>query len=166
MARPRIHDLPTNLYVSKGAYRYKLSTGREVYLGADKERALRYAEAANKNRVGIVTQLHKRAMKLIESLPDEQEIIALSQRFAIQCGIYFLIHKGSVVYVGQSENCHARIGDHTRGEYSKMFDSYHVIECHKSNLHKMEALFIAKLNPRLNISKGATDIRFTRAEIG
>lgn len=40
-------------------------------------------------------------------------------------GIYFLINKGKIVYVGQSANCNARIDTHVR-EGKKVFDSFFI----------------------------------------
>ena len=62
-------------------------------------------------------------------------------------GIYFLCKSDEVVYVGQSVNPLARIGQHIR---DKDFDRAYFIPCPASALDEVEAGFIRKLKPRLN----------------
>lgn len=70
------------------------------------------------------------------------------------CGIYFLISKGNVVYVGQSLCIYARIGTHLT-EKSKQFDSWSWIPCDASLLDSLEEEYILKFNPIYNkIIKG------------
>lgn len=63
-------------------------------------------------------------------------------------GIYFLLHEGSVVYVGQSANCHKRVVEHKSS--GKEFDSFYVYNCHRDKLNEMEALYIMKYSPKYN----------------
>lgn len=63
-------------------------------------------------------------------------------------GIYFLLERGEVVYIGQSVNCRARIEQHLNG---KAFDSYAMFECGPDvSLDEAEAVHIADYLPRLN----------------
>lgn len=64
--------------------------------------------------------------------------------------IYFLWHKGKVVYVGQTVNLFHRLGVHLSGD--KLFDEYSYLECDKSELNKLEAGYIVELNPVYNTS--------------
>lgn len=82
------------------------------------------------------------------SLYTEDEIVAGSIPIPLTCGIYFLVRDGVVVYVGQSKNVHRRINDHKSG---KEFDRINVIECLEKDLDQLEALYIKKFRPLLNI---------------
>lgn len=63
-------------------------------------------------------------------------------------GIYFLLEYGEIVYVGQSQDCRARIQQHAR---EKEFDSYSIFQCPAHvDLDTMEAAHIAHYLPRDN----------------
>lgn len=64
-------------------------------------------------------------------------------------GIYFLIHEGVVVYVGQSRNIRSRIGQHI-SEGAKVFDSIAHVPCAASALAGLETKYIEKLMPKYN----------------
>jgi len=65
-------------------------------------------------------------------------------------GLYLLLRKGKVVYVGQSKDVHQRIMIHAR-EGEKDFDEYQVISLPFSNLDRAEALLIVTLGfPQYN----------------
>ena len=76
--------------------------------------------------------------------PDE--ITAAAVPWTRHTGVYFLLHRGEVVYVGQSVNVYSRIAQHT----FKEFDSFAYIPCRECNLDKLESLYIHVLQPRLN----------------
>lgn len=78
-------------------------------------------------------------------------ILGLAKPVKKTCGIYFLVHEQEIVYVGQSINCHIRIGSHLNDEL-KVFDSYFVVECPESRLDEMEAKYIVKFRPRFNLA--------------
>ena len=61
-------------------------------------------------------------------------------------GIYFLLHKKKVVYVGQSKNLPARIGNHK----DKIYDAARMIKCNKSRLDYYENRFINLFTPKYN----------------
>lgn len=63
------------------------------------------------------------------------------------CGIYVLVHKERIAYVGQSTEPFSRIGDHTR---KIVFDKVYFIRCDKANLVSLEKEMIKKLKPKLN----------------
>ncbi len=81
-------------------------------------------------------------------LHSEQDIVNTSFSAAPTSGIYFLIQKDQIVYVGQSTNVHVRVTEHAR---EKLFDRINVIECAAKDLNKLEMLYIKKFNPILNI---------------
>lgn len=73
-------------------------------------------------------------------------IVKAAEPWAGSCGVYFLVKDGEVVYVGQSKNCHGRIGQHP----DKDFDSYAFYPCSKDELDIFESAYIHYLQPRLN----------------
>jgi hypothetical protein len=65
-------------------------------------------------------------------------------------GVYFLCHKGEVVYVGQSINVLSRVGQHIG---HKTFDSVFFVRIPKSDLDFVEGTFIRTLEPKYNRDK-------------
>jgi len=65
-------------------------------------------------------------------------------------GIYFLIKKGVIVYVGQSVNVPARIATHVA---EKAFDSWHWVPCPRKALDHWERLYLNALLPPLNLDQ-------------
>jgi hypothetical protein len=93
-------------------------------------------------------QFAKATKKLTtNSLLREDEIIVHAIPVENSCGVYFLVHKKRIVYVGQSTNVFSRIVTHTQ---SKTFDSYVFMPCEKKMLDKLESLYIHFLLPPLN----------------
>tara|TARA_R100000654_G_scaffold70892_1_gene101440 strand:- start:743 stop:1462 length:720 start_codon:yes stop_codon:yes gene_type:complete len=78
----------------------------------------------------------------------EKELVANSELYDSACGVYFLIHKNNVVYVGQSVNVFGRIHTHAQ-EGHKNFDAYTYIPCNKKQLDVLESLYIHALAPKL-----------------
>ncbi|MDF1551944.1 MAG: hypothetical protein P1P84_02725 [Deferrisomatales bacterium] len=64
-----------------------------------------------------------------------------------QSGVYFLIENDTIVYVGQSVNVAARIGQHAR---EKKFDRVSMLPCPHSRLDIVEGFYINFFNPKLN----------------
>ncbi len=62
-------------------------------------------------------------------------------------GIYFLILKGRVIYVGQSIDIYNRINSHKK---DKDFDNVMYIKCNEEELTTTEDYYIIALNPPLN----------------
>lgn len=65
-------------------------------------------------------------------------------------GVYFLCHKGEVVYVGQSVNVLSRVGQHFG---HKTFDSVFFVRIPKTDLDFVEGTFIRTLEPKYNKDK-------------
>jgi hypothetical protein len=80
---------------------------------------------------------------------DEQAIAAIS-RPAIPPtpGVYFLLCRGRVVYVGQTRSLAARISAHQWRSGS--FDSIAFIECDAALLGAIETAYIQRLRPEQN----------------
>ena len=64
-------------------------------------------------------------------------------------GVYFLLRKGVVVYVGQAKNVKARLRAHT-ADPEKDFDAYAWVRCEIEHLDTLEALYIMTLRPEQN----------------
>ena len=70
------------------------------------------------------------------------------------CGVYFLLHMGEVVYIGQSVNVRTRVSAHQKnyGEKKPMkFDDVRVVRADHHDLDLLEMLFITKYRPRYNV---------------
>ena len=65
------------------------------------------------------------------------------------CGLYFLIEKNEIVYIGQSSNVIARIHAHS-GNKRKPFDSFAWLPCNKNDLDEMETAYISFFEPIYN----------------
>ena len=82
--------------------------------------------------------------------------IATARRLTIhkKIGIYFLVHRKTIVYVGRSVNIEPRVQSHIN-EKVKIFDSYYYIKCDVDNLDIVESAFIClcktKYNKKTNI---------------
>ena len=77
----------------------------------------------------------------------QKEIVKAAQPFDENnnCGVYFLVAKGRVTYVGQSVNVPTRVQTHKR---YKEFDSYCFIPCEKDDLNVLESLYIHAFSPK------------------
>ena len=66
-------------------------------------------------------------------------------------GIYFLIDRGEIVYIGQSTDLQKRISHHVFSE-KKRFSHYFTIPVPEEDLDRVEADYIWKFTPRYNKS--------------
>lgn len=70
----------------------------------------------------------------------EPQLMAMSGPAPVViCGVYFLMHSGTVVYVGQSTHVWARACEHLR---SFDFERVAIIPCERSQLDLLESLYI------------------------
>ncbi len=76
----------------------------------------------------------------------EKEIVKSSLPWDSVSGVYFLVSKNEIIYVGQSVNVFSRISQHK----DKKFDRYVFIPCAVDALDKLESLYIHYLQPRMN----------------
>ena len=79
-------------------------------------------------------------------------------------GIYFLISKNEIVYVGQSCEILSRVETH-RKQNKKIFDSFSYFEYDFDNLDNIEAYFIFKLKPKYNVTIPENDTYKTLHQI-
>src|ERR1700756_4725483 len=136
MARPRGQEksgFPKNLYeVRTGYYVYRdPKTKKSRALGRDLDAAIRYADRMNKMMgSGPAAPIVPEGFGFAGTLTAEY-ILSLAKSIKKTCGIYFLMEKQQIVYVGQSINCHTRIGSHLNDPL-KTFDSSFIVECPES----------------------------------
>ena len=80
------------------------------------------------------------------------ELIASAQpRRRPFSGIYFLIYRGEIVYVGQSRNVETRIASHS--EHDVEFDSWSALECELQDLDDWESHYQQKFKPKFNAAR-------------
>ena len=63
-------------------------------------------------------------------------------------GIYFLIYKRQIIYIGKSRKLGIRIGQHS----DKKFDCIRLIECDSQKLDEYERRLIMKFKPSMNVA--------------
>lgn len=82
-----------------------------------------------------------------QDLMSEQDLVNCAVPFRKICGVYFLISKGELVYIGQSIDILQRLGGHLTYDW---FDSYSYIECEKADLNLIESIYIHAYRPKGN----------------
>jgi hypothetical protein len=80
-----------------------------------------------------------------------EQIVARAVPYKPECGIYFLILEGEIVYVGQSTDYHSRVKSHTLAK-AIQFDAVAFVRVAHGYLNNVEAEYIARLRPRFNIA--------------
>ena len=81
-----------------------------------------------------------------KKLASKKTILSAAKPWQNFTGVYFLIYKNKIVYVGQSVNVYSRMSSHT----NKKFDSFTAIPCPKEHLNVLESLYIHMFDPPLN----------------
>jgi hypothetical protein len=66
-----------------------------------------------------------------------------------KCGVYFLIQKNKIIYVGSSVDIYGRILSHDKMKKIP-FDAFYFIEYDRSVFRAKEIQYIIKLNPKYN----------------
>lgn len=95
------------------------------------------------------TGLPEQVLHAVANIPyGRDEIVKSAIPVVVNCGVYFLIDKGRIIYVGQSINVMARVSRHLRED--KGFDSFAVVTCKREELDKTEEMYLMALMPRLN----------------
>ena len=83
------------------------------------------------------------------ALLRHEDIARAAKEFDSMIGVYFLIRSDKVVYVGQSNNVHARVQQH-RNIDRKEFERWAFIQCERNQLNVLESLYIMALQPEDN----------------
>jgi Bacteriophage lambda integrase, Arm DNA-binding domain/GIY-YIG catalytic domain len=153
MARPRKEGrklLPDNLYVLKRRggdyYSYRNPvTGRSISIGYDKASAVQIAEQSNREVAGDSLEGESGGGALL----SHDEIVVQSYPLGGYSGVYFLISKSQIMYVGKSADVEFRLGQH-RARRKIEFDSVFIIACPASEMARLEARYIRTLKPPFN----------------
>lgn len=156
--------LPKNLYERNGYYSYK-DPELKVELGLGRDRKAAIDAATARNALCIVNKTRKKVSiakaKLDDrGLVDRDFIVNNATKQEIQCGIYFLIKGGEIVYIGKSIDCASRLISHRMGR-NGWFDAYFVIPAEIERLDGLEAAYIAKFNPPVNKIRPADKMKKT-----
>jgi hypothetical protein len=80
-----------------------------------------------------------------------------------QAGIYFLFHRGIVVYVGQSGDVAQRVAQHIQ-DGNKVFDGASFLPCQAKHLSELERHYIEQMAPKYNQCRLAKFVRAARGE--
>jgi len=157
MGRPKssYQDLPPNVTARKthdGLIYYYQLNGKKFPLGRD------YQNAAARAALGKPPIEKARHVGDFDSLTPEK-IVAAAISPRPQCGIYFLVKKSTIAYVGQSTQVFARICQHMK---MRNFDAFYWVACDKANLDEMEEYCIEKFKPWMNKSAYAQPFKKRR----
>jgi cell division protein FtsB len=120
-----------------------------IYVAESFQRQLMDALAQNRDLRLQVAELKAEVAKHENTDPALAEILRNKVTRGSFCGIYFLIKEGEIVYVGQSKNVFGRMNGHA----DKDFDYISFLPCRADELDLMEARYIVKYKPILNVGK-------------
>lgn len=81
-------------------------------------------------------------------LLEPQHVAELAKPFELQYSVYFLVLNGDVIYAGVSENVNRRLSQHRA---KRTFDQVFILNCDKPTALKLEARYIEKFRPALNV---------------
>lgn len=84
-----------------------------------------------------------------EHLATKTQILAAASSFDRETGVYFLLNKGEIVYIGQSVHIRTRVDMH-RQEKKIEFDAVAYVLCDKKDLDFLESMYIYKFSPSCN----------------
>ncbi len=127
-------------------YYYEMRGGRRIRLGADRDFAVRFAEQATSDSRPFNESVKHAERKFGVRLIPVGLIIAQARIFEGNCGVYFLIRAGTIVYVGRSRNVPRRIEQHAQ-RAKVQFDAYHMIACSHAQSVILERAYIEALDP-------------------
>lgn len=101
----------------------------------------------------LLSRLPRRVLTAMNGAEYSHHEVALGAiPLPMVSGVYFLVHQGAVVYVGQSVDVLGRISRHRRE--ARDFDAFNYILCPPDKMNALEALYIAAFMPDLNTSFG------------
>jgi len=107
----------------------------------------------SKAYASLLTRLPPRVIDAAMAIPyTHKEIVTDAVPKGLMSGVYFLVLKGQVVYVGQSKNVFHRLARHIRD--GREFDSFNVLPCPPERLDAVEGLYIDAFMPGMNNSFG------------
>lgn len=102
----------------------------------------RKAEIREMINLGVdIPNFPTQIMQAVHDAPlSYDQIVAAAMPADIICGVYFLILRERIIYVGQSVNTLHRISTHKKNGY--VFDSFTIVPCARDDLDKMESIYI------------------------
>lgn len=101
----------------------------------------------------LMSAVPGRVLRAMDKIPYcYGEVCASSYLFGTGVGIYFLLLRGEIVYVGQTKDFLARIYRHKRER--KEFDGFAFMQCGADQLDELEADYIDAFLPPYNRSTG------------
>lgn len=103
----------------------------------------KWAKAPRLKQKATIRRVHHHKQTLV----DAAEILSKCRPLEIGSGIYFLIRKGVIVYVGRAIHVEARIISHMK---QKKFDAWHWVPCSVKDAPSLERSYIDALDPILN----------------
>ena len=96
-----------------------------------------------------INTLQKLRLRRRYQIKPKKELLKRAKPVESFCGLYFLIQKNEIVYIGQSLNVIARVHAHS-GNKRKPFDSFAWLSCNKNELNEMETAYISFFEPIYN----------------
>lgn len=95
---------------------------------------------------GAINLVPKRTLHAIASVEHgADDVLRGALPAPKSCGIYFLIRKGEIVYVGKTTDVFQRLSKHRRD--GKLFDAYNFMPCREGQLDELESRYIAAFLP-------------------
>lgn len=101
----------------------------------------------------LVTMVPRLVLDACRQIPHSKlDVLEAAIPTARASGVYFLLSEGEVTYVGQSVDVLHRVARHRRE--GRAYDAFSYIECERSEMDRLEALYIKAFIPVGNISFG------------
>jgi hypothetical protein len=150
MPRERLavnEGLPERWVFKDNAYYYIVPKGQEALWGF--RQWFRLGKTIDESQKAWDAQVEAMAVDGAYSLKPHDAIVAKATQTP-RNGVYFLIDKGEIVYVGKSDHLLTRVAAHQSGEMD--FDAVSYIAAEGVEQYRLEQLYIAKFKPKHNIS--------------
>lgn len=159
------HDI--NVLAAEMGLKGQLDTlaAHEVHLRSKIKHALSGKKRLERRlaQAGMFEFAHRKPQLVTEKLHEiatgGEKVLSENDILEIQTprisGVYFLIARGRVKYVGQSVDVHNRVATHRR-EKQERFDRAVFIPVREALLLRVEALYIRLLRPEWNGTKGGS----------
>jgi hypothetical protein len=101
----------------------------------------------------LVTVVPRCVLEACREIPHRQsDVLANAIPVRLGSAVYFLMSKGEVIYVGQSNDVLSRLARHRRE--GKQFDAFACIECKPEEMDRLETLYIKAFVPEENLTFG------------
>jgi hypothetical protein len=155
MPRPRSAGktrLPVGLYERNGYFSWlDKSTGKEWGLGRiPRHEAIQQVLEVQADPTRAAQRFRTNEAVAPLAALTHDEIVRQATSIAHQCGIYFLVQSGRVMYVGQSIHVARRIAEHA-SDTSHPFEAFHFVPVARELLDDTEGAYIAALQPPWNL---------------